>query len=93
MTAVIFTILITLLITLSSVAICWLPAETPFSLILGICLLTTLAVLLVILVILVGGLAVKGSEPRPVCECRCPPAKHVPPLVKEGVPEVSPRYL
>lgn len=93
MTSVICIILITLLIALGSGVICWLPAETPFSLILGICLLTTLAVLLVILVILVAGLAVKGTEPCPVCECRCPPAQHVPPLVKERVPEVSPRYL
>ena len=91
MTAVICTILITLLIALGSVAVCWLPAETPFSLILGICLLTTLAVLCVPLV--AGLVVIKGTEPRPVCECRCPSAKHVPPLVKERVPEIGARYL
>lgn len=49
--------------------------------------------LAVLCIYLVAGLAVKGTEPRPVCECRCPSAKHVPPLVKERIPEVSPRYL
>lgn len=49
--------------------------------------------LAVLCVYLVAGLAVKGTEPRPVCECRCPPAQHVPPLVKERVPEIGARYL